>query len=80
MTLDALHQQIKDAFESSKPDSVIEFLMSQCDDGECHICGQIVCPHKEWLHFHHDGCPSCTEPHEPYTQEQVDMMNAAEED
>lgn len=22
-------------------------------------CGEIVCPHKDPMHFHHDGCPSC---------------------
>lgn len=23
------------------------------------------CPHKEPLHYHHDGCPVCDAPHEP---------------
>lgn len=28
--------------------------------GECSGCGKIVCPFGEELHFHHDGCPSCS--------------------
>lgn len=30
-------------------------------DGECLACGERDCPHAEPLHYHHDGCPSCTE-------------------
>lgn len=26
---------------------------------ECLYCGVRDCPHKEPLHYHHDGCPSC---------------------
>jgi len=25
----------------------------------CIICGWRDCPHKEPLHYHHDGCPAC---------------------
>lgn len=37
----------------------------QCLDGECLICSVRDCPHKEPLHYHHDGCPACGAPHEP---------------
>lgn len=32
---------------------------SACPDQECLICGVVACPHREPLHFHHDGCPAC---------------------
>lgn len=38
----------------------IDKLLAHCGDPECMECGAIVCPHGEPLHFHHDGCPSCT--------------------
>lgn len=25
----------------------------------CPVCAETFCPHKDALHFHHDGCPSC---------------------
>ena len=31
------------------------------DDGECMACGQIDCPDGEPLHYHHDGCPCCSQ-------------------
>lgn len=31
----------------------------ECEGGECSRCGEIVCPHRDPMHFHHDGCPSC---------------------
>jgi predicted nuclease with TOPRIM domain len=34
-------------------------LLDHCPDPECGTCAQIVCPHGEALHFHHDGCPAC---------------------
>lgn len=34
-------------------------LLNQCQADECIVCGWIVCPHHEPLHFHHDGCPAC---------------------
>lgn len=30
-----------------------------CKVDECLVCGILTCPHKEPLHFHHDGCPAC---------------------
>lgn len=32
---------------------------SACGDPECLVCGIVACPHREPLHFHHDGCPAC---------------------
>lgn len=42
----------------------IDRLLAHCSDGECHTCGEIICPHGEPLHFHHDGCPACYERNE----------------
>ena len=34
-------------------------------DGECALCSILDCPEGEPLHYHHDGCPACSEPTEP---------------
>lgn len=36
-------------------------LLDHCklEGGECSKCAVIVCPHKDPMHLHHDGCPSC---------------------
>lgn len=39
----------------------LDALLNHCDDGECVTCGQIICPHGDGMHFHHDGCPSCAQ-------------------
>lgn len=31
----------------------------ECTEGECMVCSIRDCPHKEPLHYHHDGCPAC---------------------
>lgn len=33
--------------------------VERCPESECLICGIILCPHREPLHCHHDGCPAC---------------------
>jgi len=33
----------------------------QCPDLECWECGKRDCPFHEPLHYHHDGCPACSE-------------------
>jgi len=33
----------------------------ECLDDECIHCGYRDCPWNEPLHYHHDGCPACTE-------------------
>lgn len=39
----------------------LDALLAHCgkEGGECSECGKIICPHKDEMHFHHDGCPSC---------------------
>jgi hypothetical protein len=27
----------------------------------CEECAKVFCPHGERLHFHHDGCPACSD-------------------
>lgn len=39
-------------------------LLAHCPDAECHVCGEVICPRGEPLHFHHDGCPACCTPSE----------------
>lgn len=34
--------------------------IEDCDDDECFFCSIIHCPFYDELHFHHDGCPSCS--------------------
>lgn len=38
----------------------VQSLLEHCSDAECTQCSQIICPHDDPLHFHHDGCPSCS--------------------
>ena len=44
-----------------KTEKMVDSLLQHCDDAECYTCGEIICPHNEPLHFHHDGCPACAE-------------------
>jgi len=37
----------------------LDHMMTHCADAECTTCSEIVCPHGEPFHFHHDGCPAC---------------------
>lgn len=39
----------------------VNLLVNHCDkeNGECSVCSQIICPHHDPLHLHHDGCPAC---------------------
>lgn len=53
---EALHERIESAKANG---SLTDELLAQCGDPECIVCGAIVCPHQEPLHFHHDGCPAC---------------------
>lgn len=39
----------------------VNALLSHCQIDECTECSQIVCSEGDPLHFHHDGCPACTE-------------------
>lgn len=37
----------------------LDALLAHCPNNECGTCGSIICDHKDPMHFHHDGCPSC---------------------
>jgi hypothetical protein len=52
----AIHERIKAAHASH---TLHDELLNECTDPECIVCGAILCPHGEPLHFHHDGCPAC---------------------
>lgn len=53
---EALHEQIR----AAKADgSLTDELLNRCTECECIVCGALVCPRGEPLHFHHDGCPAC---------------------
>jgi hypothetical protein len=39
----------------------VEKLLNHCGDPECDECAKIICPHGDFMHFHHDGCPTCAE-------------------
>lgn len=32
----------------------------QCPDVECELCSIRDCPYHDLIHYHHDGCPSCS--------------------
>jgi hypothetical protein len=36
-----------------------------CEVPECERCAVRDCPHKEPLHYHHDGCPACYQEEKP---------------
>jgi hypothetical protein len=70
-----LHSRIEAAKASN---TLTDELLNECDDYECSVCAMILCPHGDFLHFHHDGCPTCSfEGYEGYTDEQVEAMNAS---
>lgn len=55
----ALHAALQVAVEARQSSAEIDALLAQCKTDECAVCGSIICPHGEPLHFHHDGCPAC---------------------
>ncbi|MEF0148400.1 hypothetical protein [Pseudomonas guariconensis] len=60
---EALRKQVVD------DERKLDALLAHCDDGECAICAQIICPHGGAMHFHHDGCPSCAAHEEAMAKE-----------
>lgn len=52
----ALHRRIATAKADG---SLTDSLLNECTHAECAACAEIVCPYREPLHFHHDGCPAC---------------------
>ena len=53
---DARRKQLED--EARYPNHP---LTDECKEAECGWCAVRDCPNKEMLHYHHDGCPACTE-------------------
>jgi hypothetical protein len=47
--------------EIEKLKETVYKLLDHCDDPECWECGKIICPYGGEMHFHHDGCPTCTQ-------------------
>lgn len=45
------------AVENDKKDCT--GVAESCPVDECTACSVRECPHRDPLHFHHDGCPSC---------------------
>lgn len=41
---------------------------AECSDPECAVCSVLICKHRDPLHFHHDGCPTCSQKPEAMTQ------------
>lgn len=39
----------------------LDELLAHCPNAECAVCASIICPHRDRLHFHHDGCPTCAQ-------------------
>lgn len=33
--------------------------LNECTQDECLYCSIRDCPQREWMHYHHDGCPAC---------------------
>ena len=63
------HDKLKELFRDAEADgdpetrAAVDRLLNSCDQhgGECTECSGIICPYGDRLHFHHDGCPSCSE-------------------
>jgi len=58
--LNAVHLSLQVARSAGGDEKLLDTLLAQCDDMECSECGRIICPFDDLLHFHHDGCPSCS--------------------
>lgn len=59
-TTPEVQQLLRDAAgEIGRLDALANGLLNHCGDPECFTCGELVCPHGEPMHFHHDGCPVC---------------------
>ena len=50
------------ADEIERLQKALDALLAHCEDPECAKCGAAICPHSEPFHFHHDGCPACSQP------------------
>jgi hypothetical protein len=56
------HMPLKHALTLGDVEAADKFV-NECplEHGECSMCGILCCPHSDPFHFHHDGCPSCSE-------------------
>lgn len=57
-----LSLSVEEAYQLPKEELEKRHDINTCElgpSGECLYCGILACPHKEPLHFHHDGCPAC---------------------
>jgi hypothetical protein len=54
MTEKSYYEQLLEEVKTHPP-------TDECPDPECYICGTRDCPKHEPLHYHHDGCPACTQ-------------------
>lgn len=60
-----VHARLKAAKLDNLPAEEIDRILNLCPDMECYLCAVILCPYKEPMHFHHDGCPACAEHETP---------------
>lgn len=44
---------------SASGEATLDELLNLCTEGDCERCSEIICPHQNVMHFHHDGCPEC---------------------
>lgn len=56
MTMDSA---IQEAMRLPTEELMKKHDVDACKTDECLLCGIILCPKKEPLHLHHDGCPAC---------------------
>lgn len=66
--LERLGLNLEDYQEWLEPKVVCSGDDTTCKVEECEDCGRRECPHREPLHYHHDGCPACDIPHESYPE------------
>lgn len=56
-----LHLEIGRVLEEKGLGPEADAALALCPDAECEQCAFLACPHGDFMHFHHDGCPSCAE-------------------
>lgn len=56
-----IHERLRIAKLDNLPEKEIDSVLALCPDAECGLCGEVICPYHEPLHFHHDGCPACAD-------------------
>lgn len=52
------HERLRWAKLDNAPVTELDEILAQCPDAQCTECGVIICPLKDPMHFHHDGCPA----------------------